>query len=209
MPHWFWILGASQLHAIGIKICQGLCRHRTLVSVFRFAKLQRLLRIVNCTNSLFNQITMKVTTKCQIGFWGHFLKVRWHCNRASHHCREVQYYIANTICLNILVLVLLSFHVVNSIPEVLQEICMHINLCMCTASPTYGIVFTCVIYKYPTIVIRWNIYTLNFQWLSIIIHSIIIICQAFCQSFCFAVGISSIRSVGPFLVQHCIMHITS
>lgn len=145
---------------------------------------------------------MKVTTKCQIGFWGHFLKVRWHCNRASHHCREVQYYIANTICLNILVLVLLSFHVVNSIPEVLQEICMHINLCMCTASPTYGIVFTCVVYKYPTIVIQWTFYTLNFQWLSIIIHSIIIICQAFCQSFCFAVGISSIRSVGPFLVQH-------
>lgn len=80
---------------------------------------------------------------------------------------------------------------------------------MCTASPTYGIVFTCVVYKYPTIVIQWTFYTLNFQWLSIIIHSIIIICQAFCQSFCFAVGISSIRSVGPFLVQHCIMHITS
>lgn len=73
---------------------------------------------------------------------------------------------------------------------------------MCTASPTYGIVFTCVVYKYPTIVIQWTFYTLNFQWLSIIIHSIIIICQAFCQSFCFAVGISSIRSVGPFLVQH-------
>lgn len=175
MPHWFWILGTSQWHAIGIKICQGLCSHRTLVSVFCFAKLQCLLY-----NSLFYQITMKVTTKCQIGFWGHFLKVRWHCNRASHHCREVQYYIANTICLNILVLVLLSFHVVNSIPEVLQEICMHINLCMCTASPTYGIV---------SIVIQWNIYKLNFQWLSIIIHSIIIICQAFCQSFCFAVGI--------------------
>lgn len=86
MPHWFWILGTSQWHAIGIKICQGLCSHRTLVSVFCFAKLQCLLY-----NSLFYQITMKVTTKCQIGFWGHFLRIRWHCNRASHHCREVQY----------------------------------------------------------------------------------------------------------------------
>lgn len=93
--------------------------------------------------TLCSQMKMKVTTKCQIGFWGHFLKVGWHIDRPSHHWREM-WYLANNLSQftgDCIVLII----VVKSIPKVLHEIYMHTNLCMCTASHTYSIVYTCAL----------------------------------------------------------------